>query len=150
TVAADLLVDDDVDHDIALRRQPELLQVLNREHVAGDAALHVARAPAVDASVLDLGRPWFVAPALAVTNGNDVSMAIEQQGAAAAGSLEVRDDVRAILVATINRTVAGMLLQLIPVRLPHIDLKTDLLEVCVHVLLNGGFVAGHARNRDHV
>src|SRR5262245_9710548 len=57
TVAADLLVDDDVDHDIALRRQPELLQVLNREHVAGDAALHVARAPAVDASVLDLGRP---------------------------------------------------------------------------------------------
>ena len=52
-VAAHLLVDDDVDHDVALGRKAKLLEVLDSKDVARDAALHVAGAAAVDAAVLD-------------------------------------------------------------------------------------------------
>src|SRR5581483_6895596 len=65
-VAAHLLIDDDVDHDIALGGQPQLLEILHRQHVAGDAALHVAGTAAVDTAILDRSRPGIVAPTLAI------------------------------------------------------------------------------------
>ena len=52
-MAAHLLVNDDVDHDVALRGKAKLLEILNGEDVARDAALHVAGSAPINASVLD-------------------------------------------------------------------------------------------------
>src|SRR5262249_30698192 len=135
-VAADLLVDDDIDHDIPLGGEPELFQILDCEHVAGDATLHVAGTAAVDPSILDRGRPRVIAPALTVAARNDVGMAVEQQRTTAARSLQSRNDVWAVLITTIDWTIAGMLFQLFPIGFPHVDFQADLLEIVVHVLLN--------------
>ena len=66
-VAAHLLVNDDIDHDVAFGSEAEFLEVLHGEDVARDAALHVAGTAPVDAAVLDRRRPRIVAPALAIT-----------------------------------------------------------------------------------
>jgi hypothetical protein len=41
-VAADLLVDDDIDQDVTLEVDAELLEILHSQDMAGDAALHIA------------------------------------------------------------------------------------------------------------
>src|SRR5215467_4139844 len=77
-MAANLLVDHDVEVDVALWLKSSLHHVLDGHDVAGDAALHIARATAVEFAILDQRRPRIVAPAFAIADGNDVGMAIEQ------------------------------------------------------------------------
>ena len=126
------------------------MRILDREDVAGDAALHVARAAPVDAAVLDRGRPGIVAPALAVADRDHVGMAVEQQRAAAARALPGGDDVGAAFIATVDRAIAGMLLELFPVGLPHVDVEADVGQVFGQIGLDRRFVAGDARDRDHL
>src|SRR5271166_560082 len=62
-MTADLLVDHDIDHDIALDLDAGGLEQLDCEDVASHSTLHIARATAIEAALLDLGRPRIVAPA---------------------------------------------------------------------------------------
>jgi hypothetical protein len=56
-------------------------------------------------------------------------VAVEQQGAATASTFPGGDDVRAALIASFHRDVAGMFLERFPIGLPHIDVKAELLKI---------------------
>src|SRR5262249_28555857 len=129
SVPTQLFVDDDIDMDVALGLEPRRLEILDREDVARDAPLHVARSAPVDAAVLDRGRPGIVAPAFAVADRDDVRMPVEQQGAPAARAFPGGDDVGPALVAHGHGNVAGVLLQLVPLGLPHVDGETNVAQV---------------------
>ena len=60
------------------------------------------------------------------------------------------DDVGPALIAAIDGPIARMLLQRLPVGLPHVDVKTDWPHMVGYELLDRRFVAGDARNGDHV
>src|SRR5262249_36922434 len=77
-MAAHLLVDHDVEEDVALRLKSGLHHVLHGHDVAGDAALHIARAAAIEFAILYRRRPRICAPAFAIADGDYVGMAIEQ------------------------------------------------------------------------
>src|SRR5262249_9217160 len=119
---------------------------LNRHSVAGDAALHIPRSEAIEFAVLDRSRPRIVAPALPIADGNDVGVAVEQQRFASASPFPGCHNIRAPLVATVDRNVTGMFLKGLPVGFPHIDLKTHLGQIAGEEFLDGAFVAGDARN----
>src|SRR6185437_11863927 len=150
TVAANFFVNDDVNVNIPFRLEPRRDHVLDRHDVAGDAALHIARPAPVDAAILDRGRPRIVAPAFAIADRNHVGVAVEQQRAAATGAFPGRDDVGATLIAAIDRDIAGVLLELFPVAFPHVDLEPHLGEIVGEEFLNITFVAGDARDRNHL
>src|SRR5262249_8472849 len=125
-VAADLLIDDDIDQNVALEPEAGIFQKLDRQNVARDAALHVAGVAPIETAFFHRRGPGIVAPAFAVTNRDYVGMAVEQHRAPAAGSLPRRDDIGAPLITAINRNIAGMLLERFPIRFPHVDLKVEL------------------------
>src|ERR1051326_1015803 len=77
-MAANLLVDHDIEVDVALWLKSGLHHVLPGHNVAGDAALHIARAAAIEFAILDRRRPRIVAPAFAIPDGDYVGMALEQ------------------------------------------------------------------------
>ena len=61
---------------------------LGREHHAADAALHVARAAAVEVAVADLGAHGSLVQRSTGSGGDDVDVPVQQQRAAAAGAGE--------------------------------------------------------------
>ena len=78
-------------------RQPhsEPRQHLGGEHHARDAALHVARAAAIEVAVAHLGPVGIARPAVARLRGDDVDMAVQEQAAPAARAGEPRRQLRA-------------------------------------------------------
>src|SRR5262245_34056957 len=150
TVSAYLLVDYPVDVDVALGLETGGHKAFDRHDVAGNAALHVGGTSPIDAAVLNGGRPRIVAPAFATADRNDIGMAVEEQGTAAACALQYRDDVGASLVAPIDGAVARVFFQLLPVRFPHVDIEADLAHVIREKLLDLGFVPGDAGNGNHL
>src|SRR5262249_34105427 len=149
-VATDLLVDDDIDVNVALGLQPRGQQAFRRHNVAGDTTFHVGGAAPIDAAVLDGGGPWIIAPSLAATDRDDIGMAVQEQRASPARALQCGDDVGPSFVASINGPVPRMLLQLFPICFPHIDIETDLRHVICKKLLDLGLVTGDAGNSDHL
>src|SRR6202041_3486512 len=128
----------------------ECLEILDREDVTGDAAFHVAGAAPIYASVLDARRPRIVAPALPAAHWNDVGVAIEQKRPAAARALQYADDVGSPLIATLDRAIAGVVLERFPVGFPHIDLQANLAHGVGDELLNLRLIPRNARNGDHL
>ena len=78
-MTAHFSVDDDIDVDVACELHPGFLEEFNGEDMAGDAALHVAGAATVDATILDRGGPGIIAPTLTVANRDHVRVSVEQQ-----------------------------------------------------------------------
>src|SRR6185312_2394079 len=149
-MATDFFVDDDVDIDVALQLDAGFLEELHRQDMAGHPAFHVARTTAVDAAVLYRRRPGVVAPAFAVADRDDVGVAVEQKRMPAALALARADDVGPTLIAALDRPIAGVLLERLPIGLPHVDIETDAVHVVGYKSLNGRLVAGDARNRHHL
>src|ERR1700722_2657046 len=149
-VAAHFLVNDDVDHDVAPRRQSEILEILYGEDVTRGAAFHIAGAAPIYASFLDARRPRIVAPALPGAHWNHVGVAIEQKRPATAGALQYSDDVGSPLIATLDRPITGVLLERFPVGLPHVDLEANLAHGLRDELLYRRLIPRDARNGDHL
>src|SRR6202167_259209 len=95
-------------------------------------------------------RPRIVAPALASAHWNDVGVAIEQKRPAAARALQHADDVGSPLIATLDRAIAGVLLERFPVGFPDIDLEANLAHGVRDELLNLRLIPCDARNGDHL
>ena len=74
--------------------KPLLERHLRRPHRRGEAALHVGRAPAVEAAVDDLAAERILRPGAAVTDRHDVDVGVERERAAAARPGQARDEQR--------------------------------------------------------
>ena len=99
-----LLVGDRVDDQVARERHAQIGQRAGGDDHARDAALHVARPAAVEQTVALDGRERVgERPGRARLDVDDVDVAVEQEGATAAGSAEARDELRAAL----EREVVG-------------------------------------------
>ena len=116
--AGGLLVGDRVDQHVAAQRHAEPHERLGGEHHRRHAALHVARAAAVELSVALGGAERVARPALARLDRDGVDVAVEQQAAAAARAREAGEQLRAALEAQPGRDLAaaGHVLRR---RLPH-------------------------------
>src|SRR5262249_11529396 len=150
SVAADCSLDPEIAVHVPLRLAPRGDEAFDRHDVTRDTALHVGRATPVDAAILDLGRPGVVAPSFSAADRDDVGMSVQEQRAPSARALQDRNDVRPSLVASVDRYLWGMFLQLLPVRFPHVDVEAELLHVVGKKLLDPGFVPGDAGDGNHV
>ena len=92
--AGRLLLAHRVDQQVAAQADAELGERLRGEDHRGDAALHVAGAAAVDQPVAALAAERVGRPGVARVGGDDVDVAVEQQGAAAARAGEARGELR--------------------------------------------------------
>src|SRR5215213_2513176 len=77
-------------------------------------------------------------------------MAVQKQRSAAAASLQGADDIGTPLITTIDGAVRGVLLELLPVGVPHVDLDADARHVVSDEFLDRGLVARDARDCDHL
>ncbi len=93
---AELLVHDRLDDHVAAELDAALAEAAERVQAAGDAALHVHRASAVEASGLDLALP--VAVQAVAERGHDVDVSGEEERAAASPARQAGGDVPAALV----------------------------------------------------
>src|SRR5262249_62174863 len=82
------------DAEVALQPDPEPGQHLGREHHAADAALHVARAAAVEVAVADLRAPRVARPAVDGIRRDNVDVPVQHQRAPAPGAGERRCQLR--------------------------------------------------------
>src|SRR6478752_9487261 len=114
-MTADFLIDHDIDEDVALELDASGLKEFDGEDVACDTTFHIAGSATIDASILDLGRPRIVAPAFAFAYRNDVGVPVQQKRAATARTFPCGDDIWAAFVTLLDRYVAGMFLQFLPV-----------------------------------
>ena len=148
SVSAELLVDDEVDHDVALGLEAGGEQAFHRHDMGGDAALHVGGATAVDAPVLDLAAPGVLAPPFLPADRYHVDVAVQQKRTPAPGALQGGDDIGTPLVSDVDRTVSRVFLELFPVGLPLVDFEAEVSKVIPHEVLNRPFLPGDAGDGD--
>src|SRR5262249_50959714 len=67
-----------------------------------------------------------------------------------ARALQRCNDVRASFIASVHGSVGGMLLQLAPIRFPHVDMEADLRHVIGEKLLDLRFIPGDAGDGNHL
>ena len=90
--AGRLLLADGVHDQVAAQPDAELRERLGGRHHRGHAALHVARAAAVDRAVVHLARERVARPRRPRPGRDHVDVAVEQQRAAAPRAAEPRDE----------------------------------------------------------
>src|SRR5262249_30655798 len=108
-------------------RRAERGDDLRREHHRRDAALHVARAAAVQAAVPHLGPEGVARPLLARLHGDRVDVAVEQEAPAAARAGEARGELRPAREVEARRE-ERLALEPRGVRLPDLDLGAGIAE----------------------
>ena len=104
----------------------------------------------IDAAVLDRGRPGIVAPSFPAADRDDVGVPVQEQRPPPARALQRRDDVRPPFVPPVDGTISGVLLELLPIRFPHVDVKAELRQIVRQKLLDLRLIAGDAGYRDHL
>ena len=136
--AAELLVHHRLDDHVAGEGDVTLGEAAVRVQCAGDAGLHVPRAAAVEAAVLDIPVPEPVRPR--AQRRHDVHVPGQEQRAAAARAAAAADHARAALVAAPRppQRVGDRGLDL--VRPEHVDLGAGLVQARRDQLLAGPFV----------
>ncbi len=94
---AGLFVDDAFEEDVAFEADTGALDRLDGGDHGGDTALHIDGAATPDLAVGDLGAEGWTGPGGGIATGDDVDVAVEDEGAAAlaAGAFEGADDVGA-------------------------------------------------------
>ena len=86
-VAADLLVDHDVDVNVALGFQTCGQQAFHRHDMARNSAFHVRGTAPINTAVLYGGGPWIVTPSLPAAHRDDIGMPVQEQGSSPARAL---------------------------------------------------------------
>ncbi len=144
--AGRLLVGVRADDEVAAQPHAEPRQRLGGEHHAADAALHVARAAAVEVAVADLGAPRIARPAVDRRGRDDVDVAVQHQRPAAAGAGERRGELRPAgeLEAGVDLARAGDVGRL---RLPDVDGRAARGEAVAEVALQVGLLARRVARR---
>ena len=102
-------------------------QHLGREHHAGDPALHVARAAAVEDSVADLGLERGARPPIERFRRHGVDVAVQEQRPSTARPGEARDELRAAL-ETHSGDVQRLALELRTLELDQLGLRAGRRE----------------------
>src|SRR5207245_11731205 len=144
-----LLTDDTLHDEATAQRQPALLQGRGGADANRKTRLHVARAAAVQSARLNVCRPGGSMPGLAVADGDDIHVAVEDQRALALLT-ERPGHEHGLGPFHLHSREARMGLEPAHVGLEPIDLEASLLERKGHEVLHGALVARHRWDADEI